>query len=139
MIESSFQGDIREVPISVLAYIGDAVYELTVRLHLCSQSSAKSGALHRRSVQLVRATAQAEAARKLLPVLTEEELSIFRRGRNSQPGSMPRNADPADYLIATGFEALIGYLYLKGDKCRLDDLLAEILKEQKNGKEVQQA
>lgn len=139
MIESSFKGDIREVPISVMAYIGDAVYELTVRLHFCSQSSAKSGALHRRSVQLVRAKAQAEAARKLLPSLTEEEQSIFRRGRNSQPGSMPRNADPADYLIATGLEALIGYLYLKGDNSRLDDLLAVILKEQENGKEIQQA
>ena len=92
MIESSFQGDIREVPISVLAYIGDAVYELTVRLHLCSQSSAKSGALHRRSVQLVRATAQAEAARKLLPILTDwhhvEPVPLFATypsGRNLSP------------------------------------------------------
>lgn len=136
MIKPDYRGDLREVPISVLAYIGDAVYELTVRLHLCRLSSAKSGALHRRSVQLVRATAQAAAARQLLPLLTEEETAIFRRGRNSQPGSMPKNAEPADYLAATGFEALVGYLYLKGDTSRLDSLLALILEENNNGKEI---
>ncbi len=136
MIEPTYRGDLREVPISVFAYIGDAVYELTVRLHLCAQSNAKSGALHRRSVQLVRAAAQAEAARRLLPMLTEEESAIFRRGRNSQPGSMPKNADPADYMIATGFEALIGYLYLKGETNRLNSLLAVILEENQDGKEI---
>ncbi len=129
MIEPAFEGDLREVPVSVLAYIGDAVYELTVRLHLCKQSNAGSGALHRKTVQLVKAAAQAEAARLLMPMLTDEEASIFRRGRNSQPGSMPKHADPADYVVATGFEALIGYLYLKGDKDRLDSLLATILED----------
>jgi len=133
MIEPAFLGDLREVPVSVLAYIGDAVYELTVRLHLCRQSCAKSGILHRQSVKLVRAAAQAVAVHQLLPFLTEEESAIFRRGRNSQPGSMPKNADPADYLNATGFEALIGYLYLKGETGRLDYLLAMILEEHQNG------
>jgi ribonuclease-3 family protein len=133
MIEPDFRGDLREVPVSVLAYIGDAVYELTVRLHLCKKSYAKSGALHRKTIELVNATAQADAARRLLPLLTEEEASIFRRGRNSQPGSMPKHADPAEYLVATGFEAVIGYLYLKGDTSRLDSLLAIILEENNNG------
>jgi ribonuclease III family protein len=133
MIEPNFRGDLREVPISVLAYIGDAVYELIIRLRLSNQSNAKSGALHRESVKLVRAAAQAEAIRKLLPLLTEEESSIYRRGRNSQPGSMPKNADPADYLAATGFEALIGYLYLKDEKGRMNELLANILEDNHNG------
>jgi ribonuclease III family protein len=120
-------GDIREVPVSTLAYIGDAVYELAVRLHVAAGSNAKSGELHRRSVKLVKAAAQAEAARGLQQDLTEEEQAIYRRGRNSSPGSMPRNADPADYMAATGFEAVIGYLYLKGETSRLEQLLARIL------------
>ena len=132
MIDSDFQGDLREVPVSVLAYIGDAVYELTVRLRLCKKSGAKSGALHKQTVQLVKASAQADAASRILPLLTDDETSIYRRGRNSQPGSMPKHADPAEYLAATGFEAVIGYLYLKGDKDRLDCLLATVLEENKN-------
>jgi ribonuclease III family protein len=119
--------DIREMPISTLAYVGDAVYELAVRLHFADKSSAKSGELHRASVKLVRAAAQAEAARNLQDDLTDEESAIFRRGRNSSPGSMPKNADPADYMAATGFEAVIGYLYLKGETSRLEQLLARIL------------
>jgi ribonuclease III family protein len=135
MTQTSFHGDLREVPVSVLAYVGDAVYELAVRLRVCGQSAAKSGVLHRRSVQMVRAAAQAAALQKLVPVLTDEENTICRRGRNSQPGSKPKNADPADYLAATGFEALIGYLYLKGDAGRLDELLAIVLEERSHGKE----
>lgn len=122
-------GDLREIPISVLAYIGDAVYELYVRLYATSQSSGKSGLLHRLSVRMVKARAQAEAIRHLLPDLTEEEQSICRRGRNSQPGSMSRHADPADYLMATGLEALVGYLYLKQDHERLNQLMARILED----------
>jgi ribonuclease III family protein len=127
MITPNYTGDIREVPISVLAYLGDAVFELAVRLHFASQSEAKSGELHRQSVRLVRASAQALVAQRITGFLTEEETAIFRRGRNSRPGSMPKNADPADYQAATGLEAVIGYLYLKGESSRLDLLLAEIL------------
>ncbi len=133
MSEKAFTGDLREVPISVLAYIGDAVYELHIRLRLCRQSNAKSGTLHKMTVQHVKASAQAAAIYQLLPFLTEEEQSIYRRGRNSQPGSMPKNADPAAYMAATGFEALIGYLYLKGDHQRLDNLLATLLEEENHG------
>lgn len=133
MIKPGYAGDLREVPISVLAYIGDAVFELRVRLHLLRQSAAKAGVLHRRTVQLVKASAQAAAAAKLMPTLTDEETSVYRRGRNSQPASMPKNADPADYLAATGLEAVIGYLYLKNDQDRLETLLSAILEEEKNG------
>jgi ribonuclease-3 family protein len=72
--------DVREMPVSVLAYIGDAVYELYVRMHSCRSCLGKSGQLHRRSVSLVRAKAQAQAVQKLLPMLGEDELSIYRRG-----------------------------------------------------------
>lgn len=133
MNQPPYPGDLREVPISVLAYIGDAVYELRVRLHLCQKSCAKSGVLHRETVKLVRAAAQAKAADHLLPLMNDTEVSIYRRGRNSQPSSMPRNADPAEYMAATGFEAVIGYLYLNGNMERLDHLLGIILEEQSNG------
>jgi ribonuclease III family protein len=127
MSETPYRGNLREVPISVLAYLGDAVYELYVRLHMAKTSEAKSGELHRRSIKLVRASAQAMTAQRLQGTLTDEEEAIYRRGRNSRPGSMPKNADPADYQAATGLEAVIGYLYLKGDTSRLDQLMAEIL------------
>jgi len=130
MIQPVDLGDLREVPVSVLAYVGDAVYELYVRLHTSGHNQGKSGTLHRRSVCLVKAAAQAEAVRRLMPELTEEEQAIFRRGRNSQPGSMSKHADPADYLMATGLEALVGYLYLKKDGERLNQLMAMILEEQ---------
>ena len=121
-------GDIREVPVSVLAYIGDAVYELYVRLHFMNQATGPSGLLHRQAISLVRASAQANAIKRLLPGLTEEECSVYRRGRNFQTSSMPKNADPADYHAATGFEALVGFLYLKGEQKRLDELLQIIFK-----------
>ncbi len=99
--------------VSVLAYIGDAVYELRIRLYLCQKSNAKSGTLHRETIKWVRAAAQAAAVDRLLPLLNETETADLSKGRNSQPSSMPKNADPADYMAATGLEAVIGYLYLK--------------------------
>ena len=122
--------DVREMPVSVLAYIGDAVYELYVRMLSCRGCLGKSGQLHRRSVSLVRAKAQAQAVQKLLPLLGEDELSIYRRGRNSQPSSRSRHADPADYQMATGLEALIGYLALSDREQRLDDLMTRILEDE---------
>ncbi len=118
--------DIREVPVSVLAYIGDAVYELYVRLHFYGIVTGHSGTLHRKSIDYVRASAQAKAARQLMPFLTAEETAIFRRGRNSQASSMSKNADPADYQAATGFEALVGFLYLMGETKRMEELFAMI-------------
>ena len=129
MILPAVGRDLREVPVSVLAYIGDAVYELYVRMHSCRDCLGKSGQLHRRSVRKVKAQAQAQAVQKLLPLLGEDELSIYRRGRNSQPSSRSRHADPADYQMATGLEALIGYLALRNDDQRLDDLMTRILED----------
>jgi len=129
MIRPTYQGDLRELPVSTLAYIGDAVYELYVRLDLCQAGCGKSGELHRQTVRKVKASAQAQAARRLLPLLTEEEAAIFRRARNSQPGSQPKHADPVDYRVATGLEAVIGYLYLSLAEVRLEQLMRMILED----------
>lgn len=132
MIRPEYQGDLRELPVSTLAYIGDAVYELYIRLALCKDGCGKSGELHRKTVRLVKASAQAQAARQLLPSLTEEEASIFRRARNSQPSSQSKNADPVDYRVATGLEAVIGYLYLSHADERLQTLMRMILEDNNN-------
>jgi len=119
--------DIREVPTSVLAYVGDAVYELHVRLYIVNRFGGQSGVLHRKSVKYVSAPAQAQAVRALLPELTEEEQNIFRRGKNGHQGSMAKNASPSDYKYATGLETLIGYLYLTNKEERLNLLLTRII------------
>lgn len=127
MIIPVLEGDIREVSPSVFAYIGDAVFELYVRQYAAARRSSKSGALHKFVVKHVRAQAQAEASRILLAELTESEADIFRRGKNSNPGSLAKNASPADYKYATGLEAVIGYLYLTDQRERLDLLLSRII------------
>ncbi len=123
MIGAPLPFDVREMPVSVLAYIGDAVFELYVRLHVAQEACGGSGDLHRKSIGFVSARSQAEAMRRLLPLLTEEEAGVYRRSRNHQSGSLPKNADPVTYRIATGFEGLVGYLYLRGEEDRLDELL----------------
>jgi ribonuclease-3 family protein len=123
MIEGGLPFDIREVPASVLAYIGDAVFELYVRLHVAQTASGGSGDLHRRTVRFVSAAAQSQSMRFLLSRLTETEAAVFRRCRNHTAASMPKNVDPVSYRIASGFEGLIGYLYITGAKDRLDELM----------------
>ncbi len=130
MIENPFPFDIREVPCSMLAYIGDAVYELHVRLHVARAFPGHSGDLHRRSIGYVSAGAQARAMRRLLPHLTEQEAAIYRRARNHTASSLPKNADPVQYRIATGFEGLVGYLYLSGEHDRLQALLELVLNQE---------
>ena len=133
MIIPVLEGDIREVSPSVLAYVGDAVFELYVRLHLAARIHSKSGALHRQAIVFVRAEAQARAARSILDSFSEEEASVFRRAKNSNPTSLAKNASPADYKYATGLEAVIGYLYLTDQNARLDEVLRRILIEETNG------
>lgn len=132
---SNSEIELRELPVSVMAYIGDAVYELTVRKALASRFRGKSGELHRRCVRLVKASAQADVARRLFTDLSEEEESVFRRGRNSAPGSHPKHAAPVDYRIATGLEALIGWLHLCGKTERIDELMLRILEDYEYGEE----
>lgn len=105
-----------------LAFVGDAVYGLLVREALAREANRPANDLHAASVSRVCAAAQAHDAARLMPVLTEEELAVYKRGRNAHANHLPRNASPADYHAATGFEALFGYLYLQGRQERLREL-----------------
>lgn len=107
----------------VLAYVGDAVYELYVRTLLVSSENCPVAALHKKSVSYVKAKAQSDILEKIMDSLTEEEQDIVRRGRNAKSGTIPKNADVGEYKRATGFESLIGFLYLKKENQRLMDIL----------------
>lgn len=95
-----------------LAYIGDAVYELLIRTRVINHGSVQVSRMHKKSASLVKASAQAELVKLLMDELTEEEKAVFKRGRNAKSVTMARNATMTDYRMATGFEALVGYLYL---------------------------
>ena len=112
-----------------LAYLGDAVFELMVRAWLIRKGSMKSGDLHKAAVSYVKAPAQAELIQKLLPFLNEEEMGIYKRGRNTHVKSVPQNADISEYHAATGLETLFGYLYLKGKTEKLCELFAILTEE----------
>ena len=107
----------------VLAYIGDAVYELVIRTILVDQGNRQANTLHKKASTYVKASAQAAMAEAFLPELTEEELSYFKRGRNAKTVSMAKHATMHDYRHATGFEALMGYLYLTDQMKRMIDLI----------------
>lgn len=107
----------------VWAYMGDAVYEKYIREYVIKQGLCKNGLLHKKSIKYVSAKNQAEILKSLEAKLTEDELDIVRRGRNSNPHSHAKNADIIDYKYATGFEALIGYLYLIEENDRLNEIL----------------
>ncbi len=110
----------------VLAYMGDAVYELYVRNMLISKANTQVDKLHKAAVKIVKAEAQCEAFRKIEDLLTEKEIAVFKRGRNTK-SSVPKHSSVAEYRTATGLEALIGYIYLTGDKNRLDYIMNLIL------------
>ncbi len=105
-----------------LAHIGDGVYELLCRSYLCASGKHTVGNLHRETVQMVKAPTQAKFADKLLPHLTEDELSWYRRGKNAHVHAVPKGATPAEYAKATGLEALFGALYLSGQTDRINEL-----------------
>ena len=110
-----------------LAYIGDGVYELLIRTHLVTQGGVRAGEMHKTAITYVKAGAQARAADVIKEQLSEEELAVYKRGRNAKTGSLPRGATPAEYHAATGLEALFGYLYLRGEKDRIKELFAAIM------------
>ena len=110
-----------------LAHIGDGVYELLCRSHLCAKQEHTVGQLHKDTVQLVKAPTQAKLAEKILPLLTEEELSFYRRGKNSHVHAVPKGATPAEYAKATGLEALFGALYLAGRIERINELFHKMM------------
>ena len=114
--------DASKLSMLALAHVGDAVYELLYRSKLCTDGHTAVAEMHRMTVAFVRAEAQAEAAAKLLPVLTTEEASVYKRGRNAKVNSVPHNADIGQYHAATGLEALFGWLYLLGRTERINEL-----------------
>ena len=105
-----------------LAYIGDAVFELFVRNKLIEEGNAHVNQLHKRATKYVKAAAQSVMYHKLLAVLTDEELSVLKRGRNAKSFTKAKNATITDYRHATGVEALFGYLFIKGEMNRLAEL-----------------
>ena len=121
--------DINRISMLGLAHIGDSVYELLVRTMLCATGHQAVNDLHKQTVSYVNAAAQAKAAEKILPELTEEEQAVYKRGRNCKVNSVPHNATLGQYHAATGIEALFGWLYLKGETGRIDALFASIMEE----------
>lgn len=113
----------REYSPLVLAYIGDSVYETYIRTRLVARANTQVNNLHKTTINYVKAKAQSEIMKALLGQLTEEEEWVFKRGRNTKSATVPKNADVGEYRYATGFEALIGYLYLSGSIDRLYELL----------------
>lgn len=107
-----------------LAYIGDAVYEVVIRTIFVKEANCQPQKLHQKVTACVSAKAQARMIAALQPMLTEEEAGVYRRGRNSKPYTKAKNASLREYLEATGFEAVIGYLYLNREYERLNELVA---------------
>ena len=112
-----------------LAHMGDAVYELLVRTWLCAHGKATGKGLHRATVQLVNAAAQSAAMDRLLPLLTEDEQALYRRGLNAHTHAAPRGVSPGQYARATGMEALFGGLYLLGRRQRINELFARMMED----------
>lgn len=121
--------ELRAISSIGLAHVGDAVYEVLVRSWLCARGKATGKGLHRATVELVCAPKQAELAEKILPVLTEEEQAVFKRGRNANVHTIPQHASRAQYAQATALEALFGWLYLQGEKERINELFGRIMEE----------
>lgn len=112
-----------KLPPRVLAYLGDAVYELLVRQYLVRKGPDKIHKIHKEAVKYVRADTQARVLHALEESLSPEERDIVRRGRNAKTGHLPPNASMIDYRYSTGFESLVGYLYLAGNKKRLQEII----------------
>lgn len=111
-----------------LALIGDGVYEIFIRNYILSENVGLSAhKIHMKAIQYVKAKAQSDIINALESELTEDELYIFKRGRNAKSATVPKNADVRDYRNATGFEALVGYLYLSGQEERLNNFLVKCI------------
>lgn len=112
------------LPPLTLAYVGDSVYELFVRSRLLERGQVKVRDLHKGTIGYVRASAQARTLAEIFTILTPQEQDVVRRGRNAKGHAAPKGSDPAEYAASTAFEALLGFLYLKGDELRLGEVLA---------------
>ena len=110
-----------------LAHMGDCVFEILVRSYLCAKGGKTVDRLHKETIRLVKATSQAQFADKLRPLLTEEELAWYRRGKNSHVHAVPKSATPQEYAKATGLEALFGALWLLGRTERINELFNAVM------------
>ena len=122
--------DINAISNLGLAHMGDCVFEILCRAYLCAKGGKNVGNLHRDTINMVKATSQAKFADKLLPHLNEEELSWYRRGKNSHVHAVPKSATPAEYAKATGLEALFGALWLLGRTERINELFNAVMNEE---------
>ena len=120
------KNDVDQLNALALAYMGDAVYEQAIREHLLRSGRAKPNILHRQSTTFVSAKAQAMVLKRITEegFLTEAELAIMRRGRNAKSGSVPKNTDVQTYNFSTAFEAVLGWLYLKEEQARLNEIIS---------------
>lgn len=114
--------DVSSLSPLTLAFVGDTVFDLLIRTELVCEANRPVNALHTMASKRVCAAAQAESLRKILPILTEDETAVFKRGRNAHTGGIPKHASSADYHYATGLESLFGWLYLKGETERIKEL-----------------
>ena len=112
-----------------LAHMGDCVYEMLVRAYLCAEGNKTVAQLHKQTISMVKATYQAAFVDKMLPLLTEEEMTYYRRGKNSHVHAVPKSATPAQYAKATGLEAMFGYLFLSGQKNRANEIFNLVMQE----------
>ena len=112
-----------------LAHMGDCVYEMLVRAYLCAQGNKTVAQLHKQTITMVKATYQAAFVDKMLPLLTEDEMTHYRRGKNSHVHAVPKSATPAQYAKATGLEAMFGYLFLSGQKERANEIFNLVMQE----------
>ena len=110
-----------------LAHMGDCVFEILCRGYLCAKGETTVDRLHRDTIAMVNATAQAKFVDELLPLLTEEEMAYYRRGKNAHVHAVPKSATPAEYTKATGLEALFGALYLAGQTQRINELFKAVM------------
>lgn len=122
-------GEVNTISNVGLAHIGDGVYELLCRTYLCVRGDKTVRTLHKDTVAMVTASAQARYTERLIPLLTEEEQDYFRRGRNAHTHVHPRSATAKEYATATGLETLFGALYLLGRRERLNELFTQMLRE----------
>lgn len=119
--------EVNMMPPLVWAYIGDSIYEIFIRMHFVNTTKLNPHKLHIQTINYVKAKAQAEILNKIYDKLTEKEQEIVRRGRNAENHHLPKNANMKDYMYATAFEALIGYLYLSKQDERLREILSMCL------------
>ena len=120
-------GEIKAISNLGLAHMGDCVFEILCRGYLCAKGGKNVGNLHKDTINMVKATSQAKFMDRLLPLLTEDELAYYRRGKNAHVHAVPKSCTPAEYAKATGLEALFGALYLAGQTDRLNELFKSVM------------